>query len=45
MRAIRKCAIKYLLAKALKMTKRVVLHRLNRTRQRIFRSLMFNAAN
>jgi hypothetical protein len=32
MRAIRKCAIKYFLAKALKMTKRVVLHRLNRTK-------------
>jgi NDP-sugar pyrophosphorylase family protein len=45
MRAIRKCAIRYFLAKTLKMTKRVVLHRLSRTRQKIFRSLLFNAAN
>jgi hypothetical protein len=45
MRAIRKCAIRYSLAKALKMTKRVVLHRLSRTKQEIFRSLLFNAAN
>jgi hypothetical protein len=45
MRAIRKCAIRYFLVKALKMTKRVVLHRLNRTKQEIFRSLLFNAAN
>ncbi len=45
MRAIRKCAIKYFLAKAVKMTKRVVLHRLNCTKQEIFESLMFNTAN
>jgi hypothetical protein len=45
MRAIRKCVIKYSFAKTLKMTKRVVLHRLNRTKQEIFRSLLFNAAN
>ncbi len=45
MRAIRKCAIRYSFAKALKMTKRVVLHRLSRTKQKIFRSLLFNAAN
>jgi hypothetical protein len=45
MRAIRKCAIRYFLAKALKMTKRVVLHRLNRTKQKFFKSLLFNAAN
>ncbi len=45
MRAIRKCAIRYILAKTLKMTKRAVLHRLSRTRQEIFRSLLFNAAN
>ncbi len=45
MRTIRKCAIRYFFAKTLKMTKRVVLHRLSRTRQEIFRSLLFNAAN
>jgi hypothetical protein len=45
MRAIRKCAIRYSFAKALKMTKRAILHRLNRTKQEIFRSLLFNAAN
>ncbi len=45
MRAIRKCAIRYILAKTLKMTKRAVLHRLSRTKQEIFRSLLFNAAN
>jgi hypothetical protein len=45
MRTIRKCAIKYFLVKALQMTKRVMLHRLNRTKQEIFSSLMFNAAN
>jgi hypothetical protein len=45
MRTIRKCAIKYSFVKALQMTKLVVLHRLNRTEQEIFKSLMFNAAN
>ncbi len=45
MRAIRKCAIRYSFVKALQMTKRAVLHRLDRTVQEIFRSLMFNAAN
>jgi hypothetical protein len=45
MRAIRKCAIRYSFAKTLKMTKRVVLHRLNCTKQEIFRSLLFNSAN
>jgi hypothetical protein len=45
MRIIRKCAIRYFFAKTLKMTKRVVLHRLNRTKQEIFKSLLFNAAN
>jgi hypothetical protein len=45
MRTIRKCAIKYILAKTLKMTKRVVLYRLNRTKQEIFRLLLFNVAN
>ncbi len=45
MRAIRKCAIKYFFAKTLKMTKRVVLHRLSRMKQKIFRSLLFNTAN
>ncbi len=43
MRAIRQCVIRYFLVKALQMTKRVVLYRLSRTRQKIFRSLMFNA--
>ncbi len=45
MRAIRKCAIRYFLVKALQITKRAMLHRLSRTKQEIFRSLMFNVAN
>jgi hypothetical protein len=38
-------SIKYSFENALQMIKRAVLHRLNCTRQEIFRSLMFNAAN
>jgi hypothetical protein len=40
-----KISIKYSLENALQITKRAVLHRLSRTRQEIFRSLMFNVAN
>ncbi len=38
-------SLKYSFENALQMTKRTILHWLNRTRQEIFRSLMFNVAN